>query len=289
MPVGVADDRDPRETVALERAEGPVFAGRRGEAPVQVRSVADEVAPVAGGGLLPQRVGLRPELGERLDPEAADRPRLRIRRVEPTRRRRLAEEVARHRADPQQPRPDSPPRQVLPAEPPDEDRVGRRIRKGERDRRAGAGGRLLVHELEAREDPAAAVAGVGRDVDGHRDRLLPPVEPQPKEAHRRDSDDLPLVLGERDQLRAYGVPLEPPVELVVGHVRTPHGVHHPVERVPPLRRVPDGLDRHFVCVPSAALNTRRACVPATVSLNAIRSQAPRRTSSNVRGEYGSTL
>src|SRR5262249_54944005 len=39
---------------------------------------------------------------------------------------------------------------------------------------------------------------------------------------------------------------------------------------------------YFVEVPSAALNQRRACVPATVSLSAIRSQAPDSTSSNVR-------
>ena len=40
---------------------------------------------------------------------------------------------------------------------------------------------------------------------------------------------------------------------------------------------------HFVEVPSAALKMRRACVPATVSLTAIRSHAPESTSSNVRG------
>ena len=42
-------------------------------------------------------------------------------------------------------------------------------------------------------------------------------------------------------------------------------------------------------VPSAALKRRRACVPATVSLTAIRSHAPASTSSNVRDGYGSTL
>src|SRR5581483_11400087 len=47
--------------------------------------------------------------------------------------------------------------------------------------------------------------------------------------------------------------------------------------------------RYFVDVLSSALNTRRACVPAIVSLTAIRSQAPLSTSSNVRDGYGSTL
>ena len=51
----------------------------------------------------------------------------------------------------------------------------------------------------------------------------------------------------------------------------------------------DARRAHFVDVPSAALNRRRACVPATVSLTAIRSQAPESTSSNVRDGYGSTL
>jgi len=40
---------------------------------------------------------------------------------------------------------------------------------------------------------------------------------------------------------------------------------------------------HLLEVPSAALKMRRACVPATVSLTAIRSHAPESTSSNVRG------
>ena len=49
------------------------------------------------------------------------------------------------------------------------------------------------------------------------------------------------------------------------------------------------LDDHFDDVPSAALKSRRACVPVTVSFTAIRSHAPASTSSNVRCEYGSTL
>ena len=49
------------------------------------------------------------------------------------------------------------------------------------------------------------------------------------------------------------------------------------------------LDGHLLDVPRAALNRRRACVPATVSLSAIRSHAPESTSSKVRGGYGSTL
>ena len=52
---------------------------------------------------------------------------------------------------------------------------------------------------------------------------------------------------------------------------------------------PPRLDDHFDEVPSAALKTRRARVPVTVSLTAMRSHAPASTSSNVRGEYGSTL
>jgi len=48
-------------------------------------------------------------------------------------------------------------------------------------------------------------------------------------------------------------------------------------------------DAHFEEVPSAALKTRRARVPVTVSFTAMRSHAPASTSSNVRAEYGSTL
>ena len=47
--------------------------------------------------------------------------------------------------------------------------------------------------------------------------------------------------------------------------------------------------RQRVAVPSAWLKSRRACVPATVSLSEIRSQAPDSTRSNVRSGYGSTL
>ena len=77
--------------------------------------------------------------------------------------------------------------------------------------------------------------------------------------------------------------LEPPGELGLGQPVTPHLTHQPGHGVPARRVVRDDLERHyFVEVPSAALNRRRACVPATVSLRAIRSQAPERTSSNVR-------
>src|SRR4029077_20323858 len=84
--------------------------------------------------------------------------------------------------------------------------------------------------------------------------------------------------------RAGGVAVEPPVELRRRHrlaVRLLHQRQEPV--------APGGLDDHFEEVPSAALKTRRARVPVTVSLTAIRSHAPASTSSNVRGEYGSTL
>ena len=61
------------------------------------------------------------------------------------------------------------------------------------------------------------------------------------------------------------------------------------QRLQPARR--GGLEAggYFVDVPSTALKRRRACVPAIVSLTAIRSQAPLSTSSNVRDGYGSTL
>ena len=99
-----------------------------------------------------------------------------------------------------------------------------------------------------------------------------------------DADHSTLRAGDGHQA-AGRVALEPPFEL---RLREPARAPGLLEQsnvgvlVPGLVR--DELDVcHFVEVPRAALKMRRACVPATVSLSAIRSQAPERTSSNVRG------
>ena len=81
-----------------------------------------------------------------------------------------------------------------------------------------------------------------------------------------------------------GIAVEPPVELGRRHRRAVRLLHQREKLV-----APRWLDDHFDDVPSAALKTRRARVPVTVSFTAIRSHAPASTSSNVRGEYGSTL
>ena len=80
------------------------------------------------------------------------------------------------------------------------------------------------------------------------------------------------------------IAVEPPVELGRRHRLAVRLLHQREKLV-----APRGLDDHFDEVPSAALKTRRARVPVTVSFTAIRSHAPASTSSNVRGEYGSTL
>ena len=99
----------------------------------------------------------------------------------------------------------------------------------------------------------------------------------------------PLVDGERDDPLAAGVPVEPPGELLVGELRRADAGEQRDERRSPLGRVADDLEAHRVAVPSTLLNARRAYVPGTVSFTEMRSQAPERTSSNVRGGYGSTL
>src|SRR3954463_3059544 len=106
---------------------------------------------------------------------------------------------------------------------------------------------------------------------------------------RRRADDAPVHPCDRPKrsLRTS----EPPVELVAADRSVAPRVAQQTQVVRPIRgRVRLHLERHyFVEVPSAAFNSRRACVPVTVSFNEIRSHAPERTSSNVRGGYGSML
>ena len=103
--------------------------------------------------------------------------------------------------------------------------------------------------------------------------------------HREHAERRAVVVARLVQdARPGRIAVEPPVELGRRHRRAVVLLHQREELVA-LR----GLDDHFDDVPSAALKTRRARVPVTVSFTAIRSHAPASTSSNVRGEYGSTL
>src|SRR5439155_5832298 len=103
----------------------------------------------------------------------------------------------------------------------------------------------------------------------------------PRGTHREHAERVAVLARRRHDPRLRR---EPPVELVLRHRRPVRLAHQSQELVAP-RPVED----HFEDVPSAALKTRRACVPVTVSFTAIRSHAPASTSSNVRAEYGSTL
>src|SRR5206468_13044273 len=105
-----------------------------------------------------------------------------------------------------------------------------------------------------------------------------------EQAVRRDADH-PPVRNRDGPEAARGIAVEPPVELLAGHAARPPRLAEESQVVVTVRRlVQDELvTPHLVEVPSAALKMRRACVPATVSFNAIRSHAPERTSSKVRG------
>src|SRR5262249_11002991 len=106
---------------------------------------------------------------------------------------------------------------------------------------------------------------------------------------RRDPDD--SAVHARNGHEAPGrIAREPPVEHLAGHrALAPRFVEQPEVGLAVRGLVGTELVAHFVEVPRAVLNQRRACVPATVSLSAIRSQAPESTSSNVRGGDGSAL
>src|SRR5439155_21769602 len=93
---------------------------------------------------------------------------------------------------------------------------------------------------------------------------------------------LSVVLDERHQPATYRIALEEPLERGAVRLGVPDGRHQGEQVRPALRTVRNGGEGHFVEVPSAAFRTRRARVPVTVSLTAIRSQAPESTSSNVR-------
>jgi hypothetical protein len=131
---------------------------------------------------------------------------------------------------------------------------------------------------------------MGRTVDRKRHQVLSSLEPHARVAHCEHSRHPALGHRQRDSARPHRISFVPPVELVLGQPRAPDVVHQREEARPQLRPVRDDLQvGHFDDVPSAALNSRRACVPATVSFTAIRSHAPERTSSNVLGGYGSAL
>src|SRR5205814_10189466 len=100
----------------------------------------------------------------------------------------------------------------------------------------------------------------------------------------RDADD--TAAGPRHGAQRAGrVAVEPPVELVRGQSLPAPGAFEEAQVILPVARAVrvQRVVGHFVEVPRAALKRRRAWVPATVSLSAIRSHAPERTSSNVRG------
>ena len=101
------------------------------------------------------------------------------------------------------------------------------------------------------------------------------------------ADDLPVLLPEQHRRRPHRVALVEPLELGLRGPLAPDARHQVRHVAATVAVVLD--DPHLVDVPSAWLNRRRACVPATVSLRAIRSHAPASTSSNVRDGYGSTL
>ncbi len=98
-----------------------------------------------------------------------------------------------------------------------------------------------------------------------------------------DTDDLSVQDGDRPE-RPGGIAVEPPVELVARHrAIAPRAAQQPQVVLAMLGLVADQPEvAHLLDVPRAALNQRRACVPATVSLTPMRSQAPASTSSNVR-------
>ena len=182
---------------------------------------------------------------------------------------------------PLRPHPDPEGRHVLPAEPADEDRAGHRVREPERPPRPGRRRLLLVRELERREDPAPPRRGRRHRV--HRERREPLAHPGERHGERAERGAVVVTRLVQDP-RPGGVAVEPPVELGRRH-RLPVRLLHQREELV----APRGLDDHFEDVPSAALKTRRARVPVTVSFTAMRSQAPASTSSKVRDEYGSTL
>jgi len=218
-----------------------------------------------------------------------ERPWCIVRSSQPPMLARPPQDVSDNGTHPQGPRPQPESRKVDPAEAGDEDRVRGAVGKGHRERRTrGCRGRLVL-ALERREDALAPIARIGRDVHGDRESRLDAAERGAKEAHRRHTHDLAVVDGERDDPLAGGVPLEPPGELLVRELCRPDSREERNERGALVGRVPDCLKAHLVAVPSAALNARRACVPSTVSFTEMRSQAPDRTSSNVRGGYGSML
>ena len=287
----VADDGHTGELASPVRAEAPVVARRVEVAPVEVRGIAREVIAVArpprghrassrsGAEALDTREprargGCAPPGPARASRRAHPHGRGRTARLRTTRSGRAH---SRSRGRSIQP--------SLRTKIGYDFAFGKVTVSGEPEAAAASS----FSALQRREHALPAVARVGRDVHRDREARLGAVQPRPEEAHRRDADDLSLVDGERHDPLARRVAVEPPGELLVRQLRRPHAGEQRHERLPPLRRVSNRLEAHRVAVPSTLLKARRAYVPGTVSFTEMRSQAPARTSSNVRGGYGSTL
>ncbi len=172
----------------------------------------------------------------------------------------------------------------------EEERRRGRAREGKDARDTHLRRLTLVPPLQLDEDAASACRRVGHGVHGGARHRLLTLEHDAVERVSSHADDASVDNRHRAQ-RAGRVAVEPPVELGAGHrALAPRAAQQPQVILPVLRAIRDQLEiRHLDDVPSAALNHRRACVPATVSLTPIRSQAPASTSSNVRAGYGSTL
>ena len=172
---GVPDDGDATQLGAAIRAEAAVVAGRVEVAPAEVLGVADEVAPVGGGGAAAELVEVRAEplelgaprarAGSRSAPSGSPEPALLP---------RPPERVPDDGAGAQRARPQPQARQVDPPEPVHEDRVGGAVRERDRERSAGRGGGRLVLPLERREDPLPAVAGSVATLTGIASRVTAP-------------------------------------------------------------------------------------------------------------------
>jgi hypothetical protein len=119
----VADHAGAGELVAAVHAEAAVIARRVEVAPVEVRSVAGEVAPVAGRRAPPELVHVHAETLQRAHFEAVEHPGSGIRRPHAATLTRPAERVPDDARDAKRPCPQPQSRQVDPAEPPHEDRV----------------------------------------------------------------------------------------------------------------------------------------------------------------------
>src|SRR5438874_5957881 len=179
---------------------------------------------------------------------------------------------------------------IAPAQLRDVDRPCEPVGEAELDRGADLTGPPLDRSVQLLKDSAAPIRSVGHRPQRQRGEPLAPTHSRPVERRTEHAGDLAVGLSEKEHARLDRVSVEPPFELArIGLVAT-DAVEQPQRLALALRVVLEHLDvGHLLDVPSAALKSRRACVPATVSLTPMRSQAPETTSSNVRAGYGSTL